>query len=141
MAVTAGSLATADWLVARGITTSASRWFCEIALGVAESVPPSRFQIGDDTRFQLHLYAEEWGFLAAHGQRVSWIRVTDRPWAQHDRDDFALHPMTPLLRDIGQLVREVERSCGVTFRRDRALVHCTFGDLETAAIRAWIADF
>ena len=72
---TMGAEAADRWLRVLGLV-SVPRWYSEIAI-LADG----------DTRFDLNVYAEEWGFVFKHGDRTSWIRVTDVPFI-HGRDDF-----------------------------------------------------
>jgi hypothetical protein len=130
---TAGGLASAMWARDRGLEIPASRWYVEIDLGTLAAEP-----IVDDERdshFHMGIYSEEWGFKFAHGGRSSWIRVTDVPFA-HVRDDFNLLDRTISLAMIGGLLRRLEQTHGITFRRDLAAIRT---DLVGASrIRRWI---
>src|SRR4051794_31932290 len=85
-----GPLASAAWLVARGLQPKEARWFVEIELasdtGISEGT--------EQARLLLEVYAEEWGYRFQRGERVSWIRVTDVPFV-HGRDDHELLQKTP----------------------------------------------
>lgn len=127
-----GPLASAAWLVARGLCPSEQKWFVEINLdvGIAEEPAPV-------TRLLLEVYAEEWGYRFERDGRVSWIRVTDLPFV-HGRDDHRLLPRTPPLSRIGTLVREIEDVHGIAFRRDAASIRSNVPDGDEA-IRTWLA--
>ena len=77
---------------ARRASISASavaHWYIEITL--ASDIA--------DTRLELNLYPEEWGFVFRRGTRVSSIRVTDIPFV-HGFDDHGLLGKTPELERI-----------------------------------------
>lgn len=89
-----------------------------------------------DTRFHVHIYAEEWGYRFSHAGRASWIRVTDIPFV-HGRDDFDLVAMTPPLENLGAFLRALEAEHGLTFRRAHAAIASTIPGAE-GAVRKWI---
>lgn len=135
--VTLGSAAAADWLRALGVEIPGTRWYVELALDVAAAPVRQAFDGSSDTRFHIHVYPEEWGFFFCHGSRASWIRVTERPFI-HGRDDYGLLHATPLLRDLGALVRELEQRHRIELRRDLALVRTNVPGAEAPA-RAWVS--
>jgi len=100
----------------------------ELALDVA----------GQDTQFQLDVYAEEWGFQFRHEGRASWIRVTDVPFV-HGQDEHGLLRRTPRLRDIALFVAELEREYAVRFDRESARVHSNIPGAATI-VKSWIAS-
>ena len=120
-----GPLATAAWLLARGLTPTERNWSAEITLHAG------------DARFAIEIFAEEWGFVFRHDDRQSWIRVTDIPFV-HGHDDFELLPAVTTLRDIANVVREVENRHQLTFDRERAFIRTNVPNAE-AAIAAWVA--
>ena len=122
-----GPIASAAWLAARELYPRDPKWRVEIELVPATS---------RDMRLELEIYAEEWGFRFSVGERVSWIRVTDVPFV-HGRDDHGLLRATPALRDIGELVRSIERSHAVAFERRTAAIRTTIDGGEPA-IRSWL---
>ena len=124
----AGALAAAAWLTDRGLTSEQSRWFVEIEL----SAP------GSDTRLQLDVYAEEWGFQLAHRGATSWIRVTDVAFV-HGRDDHALLARTPELHHVGAFIAELEREHGIRFDRDASVIRTRLPHAERV-VRAWVAS-
>jgi len=99
------------------------RWFVEIVLDAGPS------------RFQLDVYAEEWGFVFRHADRVSWIRVTDIPFI-HGRDDHQLLTHVPPLREIGELIRKLEAEHALTFVRTDVTVRTTIKNGD-AKFREW----
>src|SRR5687767_1983330 len=90
-----GRAEAAAWLEAMGLQ-AAPRWHVEV------SVPA-----GDSTVFHLNVYAEEWGFALHHGDRSSWIRVTDIPFV-HGRDQFGFITRVPPLRSIARFLAALE---------------------------------
>lgn len=122
-----GSLAASAWLADRGVTPDDSRWSVEIELEVP----------GSATRFQLDVYAEEWGFQLQHAGRSSWIRVTDIAFV-HGVDEHGLLARTPRLREIAMLIRGLERELGIRFDRDTAKIRTRMRDAEPA-LREWVA--
>ena len=134
----AGLLASAAWLAARGLQPLGKTWDVEVALDVVTQ--PATFDFDDITasRLQLFIYAEEWGFRFAHDGRWSWIRVTDIPFA-HGRDEHRLLTLTPPLKYIRDLVRELENRYSLHFHRDRAAVRTTIPNAEDA-IRRWLDE-
>jgi hypothetical protein len=119
-----GPLAAAAWLLARGLFPRDPRWFVEVEL-VA----------GEDTRFVIEVYTEEWGIAFHHAGRVSWIRVTDIPFV-HGRDEHDLLGEVPTLRDIGSLVSTLERRYGIRFPRD-PMIRTSLSDGAESNIRHW----
>lgn len=130
-----GPLATAAWLVARGLTPAPSRWNAEILLGTS-AVPPDEESA---TLLRLELFSEEWGFAFRHDDKTSWIRVTDLPFV-HGRDDHGLLAMTPALRAFGSLVRNLEARFELQFVVEAAVVRSSLVAAESA-IRGWIGDW
>ena len=125
IATNTGPLATAAWCLARGLFPTNRDWFVEIELR------------SDVARFTIEIYEAEWGFAVHHGDRTSWIRVTDIPFV-HGRDDFGLLRETSSLKNIAAIVRHVEALAVAPFSRDGAAVRTNIGDGE-AVIRDWVA--
>jgi hypothetical protein len=123
--VNTGPLATAAWLVARGLFPKERNWFVEVVL----TAPGARFEI--------EIYDTEWGFAFRHDDRVSWIRVTDIPFI-HGRDEFALLDETHGLRSIGDVLRVVEQRYDLAFLREHATIRTNVENGEPA-IREWLA--
>ena len=119
-----GPIASAAWLVARELYPSEQRWHAVATLAA------------EDTRFQIEIYAEEWGFKFEHAARESWIRVTDVPFV-HGRDDHELLPATPPLKNIGKLVRKLEAAHALRFDRRSAQIDTTIESGEPV-IRSWL---
>jgi hypothetical protein len=136
---TAGGMAASAWLADVSLATPSTRWSVEIALGIAELPADRPFEPRTDTRFHLRVYSEEWGFFFCHRGRRSWIRVTDVAFAHSRRDDFDLLRTTPLLSDIGRLIRALEVAHDVRFRRDLAGIRTDLSPTVTTAIRRWVA--
>jgi hypothetical protein len=123
-------------LTERGLRAPSKTWDVEIGLDIATSPATIEFDEQYATRFQLLIYAEEWGFRFTHAGQSSWIRVTDISFV-HGRDDHRLLEHTPPLKRIGSLLRELEKRFGVNFQRGQAAVRTTLPSSEPA-IREWI---
>ena len=121
---TLGAEAADRWLAALGLPAS-PRWFVEIGL------------TGDgDSRFDLNIYQEEWGFSFSQAGVTSWIRVTDVAFV-HGRDDFRLLAETPDLLGIAGLLAAVERDHGIEWRRPAATVRTNVANAEPI-VRDWL---
>ncbi len=133
----AGALATGSWLSARGLLVPPrTPWAVSIALDVINWPAPTSFTEATDTRFHVAISSTEWGFYFCHGGRASWIRITDVPFV-HERDDHALLLRVPPLRALGRLVRALEATYYVRFRREHAAIRSTIAGTE-AAIWEWV---
>jgi hypothetical protein len=119
-----GPIASAAWLAAREIYPKEPRWH---AVATLEH---------DAARFEIEIFAEEWGFKFQLASRESWIRITDQPFV-HGRDDHDLLGATPPLRHIGKLVRKLESTHTIQFDRRKARIDTTIPEGEPA-IRAWL---
>lgn len=97
---------------------------------------PTRFDPKRDSRFQLHIYAEEWGFQFFHAGLASWIRITDVAFV-HGVDEHRLLGLTPPLKHVGTFLRALEAKHGLKFNRAQAAVATTIPDAETT-IRNWL---
>jgi hypothetical protein len=131
-----GPIASAAWLVARELYPREPKWSVEIALAPAGSIPSHEID-EHATCFQIGIYAEEWGFLFSHASRVSWIRITDLPFV-HGRDEHKLLSATPPLRQIGNLIHDLEKRHQIRFDREGASVKTELHGSE-GVIRRWIA--
>jgi hypothetical protein len=131
MAPNTGPLASAAWLLARGLLPTGAKWFVEIELAAAGNA--DRAQTG---KLLLEVYAEEWGYRFEHDGRISWIRVTDVPFV-HGRDEHGLLSKTPRLEQIGALMREIEQAKEIEFQRQHAIVRSNVPD-EDGVIATWI---
>lgn len=134
----AGRLATEAWLFSRGLRPRAKSWDIEIGLGIVAKPATLEFDPTRDTRFQLHLYAEEWGYRFCHAGRESWIRITDIPFV-HGSDQFKLLASTPPLKNLGAFVRALEAEHGIRFQRSHAAILSTIPDAD-ASIREWVTS-
>lgn len=135
----AGALATASWLSARGLLVPPrAPWEVSIALDIVDERAPEEFEDTADTRFHIAIASTEWGFFFCHHSRASWIRVTELPFV-HQRDDFVLIGQVPPLRELGKLVRSLEETYHLRFRRGYAAIRSTIEDAEPA-VRAWVID-
>jgi hypothetical protein len=133
----AGALATGSWLAARGLLVpSRTPWEVTIALDVVDRPAQAVFSEARDIRFHVAIASTEWGFYFCHLGRASWIRVTDVPFV-HERDDHALRVRVPPLRALGRLVRSLEDTYHVRFRREHAAIRSTIAGAEPA-IWAWV---
>ncbi len=137
--VTIGSIDSNDWLRALGIQVRhGQHWFVEIALGIDDEPLGQLWSGATDTRFQVYIYPQEWGFLFSHRSRTSWIRVADRAYV-HGRDDYDLVGSAPPLREIAAFARGLEQRHRVQFRRDHALVRSNLYDIDER-VRGWVGQ-
>ena len=132
----AGALAASAWLWARGLRAPAKTWDVEIGLDVTNHAATLAFEPKLATRFQLHIYAEEWGFRFCHDGHESWIRVTDIPFV-HGADHYRLLAATPPLKNLAAFMRMLETRHAVKFQRQHAAISTTLPDSEHA-IRSWL---
>jgi hypothetical protein len=128
-----GPLATAVWLMTHGLPCREPRWFVEVDLRVPHADEDSA------TLLRIELFSEEWGFWFRHEGKVSWIRVTDVPFA-HGRDEHALLSHTPALKNIGRLVSTLEERFGIQFDREAAEIRTSIVGAEQP-VRDWIASW
>lgn len=132
-----GALAASRWVRDRGLTTTAGqRWHIEIALDVIDGPAAGDYDEKSATRFHLDIYSEEWGHYFCHAGKASWIRVTDLAFV-HGLDDHRLLGLTPPLHEIGRLVRHLEETFAIRFRRDLALIRTNLARVEPK-IRQWL---
>jgi len=132
-----GPLASAAWLLACGLTPGEPRWYVAIVLDTAGG-SRGELDTAAATRFQLEIFAEEWGFMFCHAGQMSWIRVTDIPFV-HGKDDHGLLGHTPPLGDIATLIRTLEERHDIAFGRD-PLVRTSLLGAE-AVIADWARRF
>jgi hypothetical protein len=134
---TAGTLAVGAWLRDRGLSLpSAKSWRVQIALEPGDR--PASFMFAP-TRFQITIDSNAWGFMFAHGDRTSTIQVTNMATARDD-DEHRLVAMTPPLKRIGVLLRELEARYHVFFPRHHAAIRSDIQGSEPM-IRAWVSSF
>src|SRR5688572_18256082 len=137
--LSAGALATESWLSARGLyVPPRTPWEVSISLDIVDESTPTNFVEIADTRLRVTIASTEWGFSFCHHSRASWIRVTDVPFV-HERDDYLLLAQVPPLRELGRLVRSLEETYRIRFRRGYAMIRSTIGGAEPV-IRAWVVD-
>ena len=107
-----------------------------MSLGVRDA--PALVEVDEviDTSFRIEVFSEEWGIFFCHLGQASWIRVTDVAFV-HGRDDFHLLPLMPPLKDLGTLLRTIERTYGIRFRREHGSVRTNVPRAEAAA-RQWL---
>ena len=122
---TFGARESAAWLDARGLA-SPPHWYVEITLDSDDA----------DTRIELNVYPEEWGFVFRRGMRVSSIRVTDIPFV-HGTDDHRLLAQTPALDGFGALLESLERRYAIVFRRSHPTVRSEIAR-ASEAVRRWL---
>lgn len=137
LAPNTGVLASAAWLAARGLVPSERRWHVDIVLDTRNGPAPADDDETTATRFQLEIYAEEWGFRFAHAGRRSWIRITDVPFV-HGADEHDLLRQTPPLAKIESLIRRLEQRYGFRLDRRGATVRTNIADGEPVVAR-WLA--
>jgi hypothetical protein len=121
---TQGAEEAARWLLSLGLP-AIPRWHAEIELAA-----------GIDTRFELNIYAEEWGFVFHHHSRGSWIRITDTAIV-HGRDDFGLVRRTPELLAISVLAADLEAEYRRSLDRADATIRTNIPN-GTDVIREWL---
>ncbi len=131
-----GPLASAAWLIERGLTADDASWFVEVTLARSGGRLLHGIEQAPATHLAIEIHASEWGYLFRHDGRTSWIRVTDVPFV-HGRDDFALLAATPRLEDMGELVRAIERQHRIELDRYAPWIRTSIIDAEPA-IREWI---
>jgi hypothetical protein len=120
-----GPLAAATWLIARDLVPHPPKWFVTITF-------PAR----DGSKFDLEILSEEWGFRFERQSRVSWIRVTDIAFS-HGQDEHQLLPHTPPLKNVGALLRSLEKAHGVKFELDAPIIRTNLDGAEHAIVE-WI---
>jgi hypothetical protein len=126
-----------DWLGDRKLESETQkRWHVEVSLATLDAPAPVNYDDRVDSRFHIDIYSEEWGFFFCHGGRASWIRITDIPFV-HGRDDFHLLAQTPALSDVGALLRTLEATHNLAFRRSHALVRTNIAG-AMPKIRSWV---
>ena len=133
-----GPLAASAWLAARDLIPDSHQWSVQYVFDVDRNAPFAFDDRASSTRFQLEIYAQEWGYVFRHQGKVSWIRVTDIPFV-HGRDEHGLLPRTPKLREIGPFVRQLEQLHGVLLPRDSALIRSSIRDAEVP-LRLWALE-
>jgi hypothetical protein len=134
---TAGTLAARAWLRSRGLWSSTLQlWHVDIVLDTGDQFTRTAFDDRTDTRLRIEIYSEEWGFTFCHARRQTRIRVTHSPTID-GCDDFGLLRSTPLLGNIGTLLRTIEHAHKLRFRRHRAVVRTNLPVAE-ASIHRWV---
>lgn len=113
------------WLHALGLEPL-PRWHVEVSLDA-----------GAGTKFNLNVYAEEWGFAFHHARRSSWIRVTDIPFV-HGRDDFGLIAHVPALVSLAPFLTSLEAEHGFKLARTSAAVRSNI-DGAAPMVRRWLS--
>jgi hypothetical protein len=127
-----GPIAAAAWLAELGLHSHEPRWHVEILIGTGDDPPHDEAP----TLLRVDLYSEEWGYRFRHAARESWIRVTDVAFV-HGRDDHALLPGTPALRNIGSLARRLESRFQIRLKLPDAVIRTSIQNAD-AAIRTWL---
>lgn len=134
---TAGKLAAQTWIRARLLhAPAAPRWHVEMSLDVRDAPTQLEFDEVIETRLRIEVFSEEWGVFFCHLGQASWIRVTDVAFV-HGRDDFNLLPLVPPLKDLGTLLKTIERKHSLRFRREHAYVRTNVPRAEAAA-KQWL---
>ena len=132
---TVGSDAVARWLRENGLESSLRAWTATIVLQPAMYVPGVA-ALGA-TRFQVELEPDMWSLCFSHAELTSRIRVCELPTVD-GRDDHNLLVITPQLRDLGQLLRQLERRHAFRFHRELAEVRSNHPTIKDTAQR-WVA--
>jgi len=131
-----GPLASAAWLVARGLFPKEPKWYVEVTLDTSAAPASAVFDERTASRFQIEIYSEEWGFQFWHAGRLSWIRVTDVPFV-HGRDEHDLLRRVPPLKTIGALIVTLEQRHAIELARHHALIRTSIPDAGEAIAR-WV---
>ncbi len=131
-----GAMAVAAWLAARGIYPPQGRtWRVQIALETLDR--PASFLFAP-TRFHITIDPDSWRYVFAHDDRTSTIRVASMATAV-DRDEHRVAAMTPSLKNVGTLLRDLESRYHIFFHRRHAAIRTDLPGSEPL-IRAWIAS-
>ncbi len=136
MSPNAGMLAVGLWLRDRGIYPPAKHWRVQVALELNDR--PASFTFAP-TKFQITIEPDSWGFMFVHGDRASTIHVTSYATAR-DRDEHHPLAMTPPLKRIGPLLRELEARYRLFFPRHHVAIRSDLAGGEPM-IRAWVSAF
>jgi hypothetical protein len=128
-------MASASWLIARGLYPKEPKWFVEIDLHAAPRRADTSDADGEPTLFRIEIYAEEWGFLFRHGGRLSWIHVTDTRFA-HGRDEYELLADAPRLTRVGALLKDLEARFAIRFDRAHPTVRTNIENADEL-IASW----
>lgn len=131
-----GVLAVGAWLAERGIHPPSDKSW-RVQVDIDNEVHNRVFAETIDTRFQITIHPDHWGYCFSHAGRVSRVRVTDMPHVD-GRDEHQLVGATPPLKRVGSLVRHVEQRYGVFLLRHQASIETTLPGSEPI-IRAWVA--
>jgi hypothetical protein len=123
---TLGAEAASRWLSSLDLV-GGHRWFVEIAI-----------LANGESRLDLNVYAEEWGFALHHAGKASWIRVTDVAFV-HGQDDFQLLQRTPDLLAIHGLLGELEREHALELRFATASIRSSIADAPRV-VRDWLVE-
>jgi hypothetical protein len=124
---TLGSAASVKWLDDRGLDARRTpHWYVEVSIDSDQR----------DTRLELNIYPEEWGFVLRRGTKMSSIRITDVPFV-HGLDDFQLLATTPALAEFGGLITVIERRFELGFFTTRATVRSNL-TRAAAVVRPWL---
>jgi hypothetical protein len=130
-------LAVAAWLSERGIVPPAGHpWRVDICLDAIAHSAARVFAETIDTRFRLVILPEEWAYYFWHAGRVSEVRVTDTVRSP-GRDEHSLTAITPPLKKVGTLVRQLEQRFGVSLSRSHAMIETSLPG-SGPIIRAWV---
>jgi hypothetical protein len=136
-ASTVGASAVARWLHENRVEPSVADWSATITIRVVVQQVPIDAGAVSTTHFQLHLEPDSWGLRFFHAGSVSCIRVADIACID-GCDQHQLLFITPQLRDLGRLLRQLEHRHALRFHRDALEVRTNVPSLEEAAMR-WLA--
>lgn len=133
---TVGSNAVKQWLRENGLESATSDWRATIVLPVMlRDVLAGSEAV--ETRFEVELEPDKWSLCFSHAGRTSRIRVADLA-SVDGCDDHDLLVITPQLRDLGRLLRQLEQRHALSFHRDSAEVRTEHPPIKDAALR-WLA--
>ncbi len=129
----------AAWLVARGLyPPPGNRWHVKVMLDLSSHPIAATHTRSIDTRFEITIEPDAWGYRFSHADRISTIHVTDTPTAR-DNDDHHLALATPPLKNLSKLLRSLEERFHVFFPRHHATVNTDISGGDPI-IRAWVAS-
>jgi len=131
---TVGANAVTRWLRENGLSPELGGWKASIRLVVAVQHVN---ELADPTRFEIELEPEMWALSFSHQGRTSRIRIAEIATVD-GCDDHNLLVVTPQLRDLGRLLRQLERRHALRFHRDTAEVRTDYPLIKDAALR-WIS--
>jgi len=132
----AGPAGPAAWLARLGLQPATPHWFAAVVLDVLDAPAPMVFETTRASRLHVRIEHHGWIFFFCHQGSSSEIEIGTVVKARV-RDDFNLvRGMRPLER-LDELVRDLEQSHSIAFKRDHAMVRSDIDSAEPI-IRKWV---